>query len=257
MKTTHHFRSLLNLSCSLLASLWLVSPAREAPAPQPSTAEGIGPSESVDGGELLEKLTAERGEVIDRSDVGGLGFISKLVMEGNTVISEKPLRRALATDMEVVLASHPAANLADFLRVISDQLVSGYHNCGFPETKVEAEFDAKPEGGRIVVRIHEGPRYRMGKIQIESAGDTALNSDKLIEKLLEKPEAPSAGTLADILRESMDAYGYLLPQPEAETPEDLREALNQQDPTASSGIASGSNPGPRREHARCPTMGQL
>ena len=193
---------------------------------------GPGHPELVEVSEVLEKISAKRGEALGRRYVGGLGFISTLVLEGNTRVPEKKLRQALGMDMTVVLASHPAANLADFLPVIATQLERGYRYSGFPAAKVAVVFDPKRDGGRIVVTIREGPCYKMGKILVEGAKEVV--PEQLREKLFDKSgnEPPPAGTLAGVILESMAPHENLLPQPEASAAENLVEALKQQLPNA-------------------------
>jgi hypothetical protein len=191
---------------------------------------GPGHPELVEASELLEKIAAKRGEALGRRYVGSLGFISKLEFEGNSVFSASTLRRALARDVSVVLASHPAADLADFLPVIASQLTRGFRRAGLPDATVTAVFEPQPDGGRIVVRIHEGPRYRMGAIVIE--GTQTLDPETLRAKLLEKPGTPTTQALAGIVRETLGGYEQLLPQPETKATEELLESLNDQAPAA-------------------------
>jgi hypothetical protein len=203
---------------------------------------GPGHPELVAVSEVLEQISAHRGEALGRRYVGGLGFFSKLVLEGNTRVPAKKLRQALGMDMEVVLASHPAANLADFLPVIARQLERGYHHSGFPTATVAAVFDPKQDGGRIVVTIQEGPCYKMGKILVEGAKE--LVPDQLRDKLLDKSgdKAPPAGTLAAVILEAMVPHEKLLPQPEAKAAEELAESLNQQIPNLKWKASVGNAP---------------
>lgn len=197
---------------------------------------GPGQPELVEVSEVIEKIEAKRGEAVGRRYVGSLGFIRNLTFEGNASYPPAKLHDALAKDVAVVLASHPAADFADFLPVISRQLRLGYRCGGFPEATVEAVFDATREGGRIVVRIHEGPRVRMGEIRIEGA--KSLDPAKLRDKLLDTSDKLPAPTLVGMVRKIMTAQASLLPQPE--TPDETVEALNAQIPTAKIQIGAGN-----------------
>lgn len=162
--------------------------------------------------------------------VGNLGYFSKLVFEGNTIIPSAALRRGLTLDLEAVYASHPAAALADFLPTLGTRLTRGYLASGFPEAKVEAALVPGPEGDGICVWISEGPRYLMGKITLEGA--KTISADKLREMLLPRENVPKGPSLIAQVREIMDAHKDRLPAPDSKAAEEMLETLKQQDPTA-------------------------
>lgn len=145
--------------------------------------------------------------------VGELGSISRLVMEGNTTITETALRRALARDVEVIRASHPLADLAGLPPVIAGRLGEGYRNSGFPAAKVAVAVAGAGDDRHLVVRVTEGPRYRMGRIRIEGAND--IPADQLRALLLDEPGDPSPATvLAESVQEALAKHQALLPQPD-------------------------------------------
>jgi tetratricopeptide (TPR) repeat protein len=187
---------------------------------------GPGHPDLVDLTEALERIAAKRGEALGTRYVGSLGYFSKLVFEGNTLMPADVLRSGLNRDVETVYASHPAADLADFLTLLSRQITLGYLNSGFPGAKAEAVLDRTQDGSRILVRITEGPRFLKGKILVEGAKD--IDADKLCELLQANKDTPKARSLVGQIREVMTKEEKWLPKPESKAAKDMLDALNQQ-----------------------------
>lgn len=157
------------------------------------------------------------------------GFISRVEFDGNEAFSDGVLRRALAIDMTVLLASHPAAELSGYLAAISKQLTAGYRHEGFPDATAEAAVAPHAAGGPVVVHIHEGRRYVMGDIRIE--GTRELSPEKLRNKLMGESGTDSEQLLVDLIRGIMNENASALPkdpakepaEPAAEIPEERAE----------------------------------
>lgn len=188
---------------------------------------GPGHPELVDLTEALERIAAKRGEALGTRYVGSLGCFSKLVFEGNTIMPADVLRGGLTRDVETVYASHPAAELADFLPVLAKRLGGGYLNSGFPEATVDATLGCGKDGNRIIVRIHEGPRFLKGRILIE--GTKTIAEDALRELLLHKEDAAHKGpSVITEVRAIMASNEKWLPKPDSKAAEEMLEAINQQ-----------------------------
>jgi hypothetical protein len=232
---------------SLLGRAWAAADEPEKALPVLKEAAGmleklLGPGhpELVAVQQVLEALAVKRGETVGRRYVGDLGSSRKLVFEGNVTFSAEQLRKALAIDVGFVMASHPAAEFADFPAVIQRGLESGYFAAGFPKARVEVTRDVTRDAECLKVRITEGPRYRMGEIRIEGLQEVA--PDKLLQKLLVVAKDEDEGSLAGLLRKTMLEHKNLLPQPEVQAAEAAVEELNDQLPSFRQGFELGNVP---------------
>ncbi len=214
-----------SLMCIILAcGGWLLAPHVPAHAEMPPASAPESPA-------------GKRDDTTNTARVGNLGSTRKLVFEGNVTFSTAQLRQALARDGSYVLASHPSAKLAGLPPVIRNGLLAGYLGAGFPKTEVDVSPDPAPDNPSLVVRIKEGPRYRMGEIHIE--GTKEVDPDALRKKLLLAAKDQDDGTLAALLRKTMNQYYHLLPQPETPETDDTAEDAN--DPTPSPPMPVGAS----------------
>jgi hypothetical protein len=122
--------------------------------------------------------------------VGALGRPECLTFEGKTVFSQQQLRDALFGDFDVFLASRSPKPLNEYLALLSAKLEKGYRNVGFPTARVRASVST--DGGKVVLKIDEGPRYRDGGIRV--AGAKTVPVSKLIERLVNKHPPKDATT---------------------------------------------------------------
>jgi|GEM_PF-4054097 hypothetical protein len=128
--------------------------------------------------------------------VGPLGESARLSIEGPQTFTEGDIRRALRTDLDYLVASHPEATLAECLAALEDRVRAGYRDCGFPEVAVLARFDGA--AGRIVAKVTEGPRFRCGALQVKGLKSLPVAdfTRRLAEKLAPTSDqsTPAAGT---------------------------------------------------------------
>jgi hypothetical protein len=105
----------------------------------------------------------------------------RLEFEGVKLFPEKQLRIALALDLKYQVAARPSNRTGDFLDTLEKRLREGYLRSGCPDAVVAAMRDGRREA--VVVRVDEGPRFRMGKIRV--TGNTHVDSAPLIARLTE------------------------------------------------------------------------
>ena len=112
--------------------------------------------------------------------VGQMGSTKRLVFEGNQTFSADELSHGLRAHADWLLAAHPAAPLADFLKVTRTALERGYQRAGFPSVVVkEGRLEINPD--RLVFEIVEGPRYTAGTVTV--SGTKSIKPELIIEKL--------------------------------------------------------------------------
>lgn len=119
---------------------------------------------------------------IAADEVGALGDPARLDIEGAKSFASEDIKRALAGDVDFLLAAHPDAPLAEFLAALRDKALAGFRDAGFPDAAVEARVDAQI--GRVVVRVDEGPRFMCGAVRVEGA--RTAPAEKLVERLTQR-----------------------------------------------------------------------
>jgi hypothetical protein len=126
--------------------------------------------------------------------VGPLGESERLSIEGVQTFTEADIRRALRTDLDYLVASHPEATLAECLVALEDRVRTGYRSCGFPEAAVQARFGTA--AGRIDAKVTEGRRFRCGALEVKGlksipmADFTRRFAQKLAPEADQTTEAP-------------------------------------------------------------------
>jgi hypothetical protein len=98
--------------------------------------------------------------------VGALGDLARIEIRGARAVPADQVRRGLAGDRDVQLASTPTAPLDGFLRTTRTRLLVGYRHNGFPDPRVEV---AVGPGGGVVVDVVEGARCAAGGVRVEGA----------------------------------------------------------------------------------------
>jgi hypothetical protein len=104
-----------------------------------------------------------------------------LRFSGNATFPADELRRAVCADLDVIMASHAGAPLADYLTSTSEALRRGYLSEGFPNARMQVT--ANEEQGHLDVTIQEGPRYLAGDVQLEGA--ETISPERLTQWLTE------------------------------------------------------------------------
>jgi hypothetical protein len=133
--------------------------------------------------------------------VGNLGDPQRLVFEENAAFPNPLLCGALRSSLDYVLLAQPNSPLPDLLEALPKLLVAGYRNAGFGEAQVAARHDTNRQ--RLVITIHEGPRYRCGALKVTGAKDlpVKLLVDRLRQEL-SPTNMPSTQPGSDLLAEA-------------------------------------------------------
>ncbi len=110
--------------------------------------------------------------------------IKEIVFEGNVAYKDKKLKKLIKTSEKGFLSwltSSGELNREN-LRLDTARLAAFYHNNGFINAKVaEPIIEFKEDWIFITIKIQEGKRYKVGKIDI--TGDLILEKDKLFQGL--------------------------------------------------------------------------
>ncbi|MEQ8785444.1 MAG: hypothetical protein RIC55_04065 [Pirellulaceae bacterium] len=117
--------------------------------------------------------------------VGDLCHPSRIVVRGAADFTEEQIRQALFDDLEVLLAAHPCAPLAEYPHVIRRRLTAGYEANGYRDATISTSFDRQQQ--RITVDVEEGKQHLSGEIVIEGAKQ--LDVEQLVQRLTQPQSA--------------------------------------------------------------------
>lgn len=107
--------------------------------------------------------------------------IKKITFDGNSAYDSKKLKKLMETDEKGFfswLTSSGDLNREELQQDIY-QLTAFYHNSGYAEARIgEPEIEYRGEWIYILIKINEGPRFKMGRIDL--AGDFIVPEEELI-----------------------------------------------------------------------------
>jgi len=115
---------------------------------------------------------------------GGRLLIKKISFEGNKAISESELRDQIATKEEWVFSFITNRGVLDRDILTNDvAILSQYYNDnGYVEHKIDDPVLLRARDGlEVVFRIHEGPQYRVGKVEI--GGELILDGKEMLKSV--------------------------------------------------------------------------
>jgi hypothetical protein len=138
------------------------------------------------GASLLTLAGGARGAEPEGPRVDRLGSRDRLVIEGAESFSAEELKSKLFLNFDFLLAGHPRGPRKEYLAAVERCLLAGYRRCGFPNVRVKAELD--PDGGKVRVKVVEGPRYVCGAVRVVGAKKVA--AEKLRRWLTSARAAP-------------------------------------------------------------------
>lgn len=117
---------------------------------------------------------------------GGRLLIKRISFEGNKAFSESELKDQIGTKQEWLFSFITNRGVLDRDMLTNDVALLGqfYNDNGYVENKVDDPVILRGRDGlELVFRIHEGPQYRVGKVEIGGEliddGKKMLNSVKL------------------------------------------------------------------------------
>jgi len=111
-------------------------------------------------------------------------LIKHIIFEGNSAYTDKKLKKMMKTSEKGFfswMTSSGELNGEDLDQDVA-KLSAFYYNNGYIQTKVgEPQIEYKENRIDIKIKIDEGPRFRVGKVDI--TGDLVLPEEELLEKL--------------------------------------------------------------------------
>ncbi|HXG53429.1 MAG TPA: outer membrane protein assembly factor BamA [candidate division Zixibacteria bacterium] len=195
------------------------------------TAFGVTPRTILDrnkvaeGVEKVRKLYVEQGYVNAKVDYaisvesnnqavvtldvveGNRLLIKKISFEGNRVFSESELKGLMSTKEEWLLSFITNRGVLDRDVLTNDIAIlnNHYYDHGYIDHKIdEPVILRRRDGLELVIRVHEGPQYRVGKVEI--GGDLIEDGEKMLQRVKITPGQIFRGSR---LREDVTALGDL------------------------------------------------
>ncbi|MCP4686997.1 MAG: outer membrane protein assembly factor BamA, partial [Desulfobacterales bacterium] len=110
--------------------------------------------------------------------------VQRIDFVGNEAYSDDELEDLIETSVESFLSWITSAGELDRDNLDQDiaRLNAFYHNNGYIQTRISTpEIEFKEEGIDITIKISEGPRFKVGKVEI--VGDLVLPAEYLMEKI--------------------------------------------------------------------------
>jgi len=148
-------------------------------------------------------------------------WIKKITFEGNSAYSDRNLKKLMKTSEKGFfswITSSGDLSQEDLERD-ADRIAAFYHNNGYIQAKVgDPQVDFKPDGIYVTIKIDEGRRFKVGKVDI--TGDIILTKEELEKKLkISKQEYYSREVvrndvlaLADLYSDQGYAYADIIPK---------------------------------------------
>lgn len=132
----------------------------------------------------LKTLDNNQADLTFLIDEGPKLYVTDITFEGNRAYSDKALKKEM--DLSEKGFFYWLTSSGDLDRVTLDQdiarLKAFYNNSGYINARIgEPQVDIQDEGIRIIIKIDEGDRYKLGQVDI--AGDLIVPKEELLEQL--------------------------------------------------------------------------
>ncbi len=152
--------------------------------------------------------------------------IEKIEFAGNTAYSSKKLRGLMSTSEKGIFSWITSSGDLNQEKLAQDtaKLTSFYHNNGYIQARIgEPEIRFEEESITIIIRVVEGPRFKVGKVNM--AGDLILPEKQLLATVkISEEEFYNRDTLrkdvialTDIYSDEGYAYAEIIPNIDEDT----------------------------------------
>lgn len=147
--------------------------------------------QSVEITPTVSKLARNRVAIDVKIEEGKSTKIVDIEFEGNEKYSDRKLRRQMSLSEQTIFSWLTKSNRFNEEKFAKDmeRVTEFYQNNGYFEARVlDTQIDTNEDKTKqtITVKVHEGPRYRWGKVQIE--GDTREVAKEDLYKMLKMKE---------------------------------------------------------------------
>ncbi|MCJ7773849.1 MAG: outer membrane protein assembly factor BamA, partial [Desulfobacterales bacterium] len=137
----------------------------------------------------ITELDKNQADVEFEIEEGNQLKIKEIIFEGNKEYPSKRLKKLIGTDEKGFFSFLTGSGELDKEELSQDstRIASFYRNNGYIKVRIgEPEIEFKEEGIFITIKIAEGPRFKVGEVDI--IGDFVIAKEELIEKIKIKNE---------------------------------------------------------------------
>jgi outer membrane protein insertion porin family len=161
----------------------------------------------------LDRISDREVNVIFQIDEGDRFEVTEIQVVGNKGLTAKQIKDVLDT-RELLLFFFFGTLKRENLRRDMDRVRALYLDHGYLDIRVDepqVEVDRKARKLKIVIRVAEGPQYKVGTVRV--AGNKVFSDEEILKAISTKPGAifSRAGVQRDVLliTESYSTLGYL------------------------------------------------
>ena len=161
----------------------------------------------------LERVSGREVNVIFQIEEGDRFEVTDIGVVGNKGLTAKQVKDVMETRERFLYFFFGTLKREDLRRDL-DRIRALYLDHGYLDVKVEepqVEVDRRAHRVKIVLRVSEGPQYRVGKVQV--SGSRVFRDEEILRGLSTKPEGvfSRAGVQRDVLNvtEAYSQLGYL------------------------------------------------
>lgn len=161
----------------------------------------------------VQKVSEQAVDVTFKIEEGPKLKVKEIRVVGAKGLKEKQIKKRMATKERFLLFFGGTLKREELKRDL-DRIKAFYMDNGYLDVKVEEpkiELDAAKNGLRVVLRVEEGPQFRLGEVSV--SGNTLFSSEQILGALrLKKGAIFSREALQAEILQLTDAYatrGYL------------------------------------------------
>jgi outer membrane protein insertion porin family len=161
----------------------------------------------------LDRISDREVNVIFQIDEGDRFEVTSIEVQGNKGLTAKEITEVMETRVRFLYFFFGTLKREDLRRDL-DRVRALYLDHGYLEVKVDepqVEVDRKARHVKIVLRVAEGPQYKVGKVQV--TGNRVFRDDEILGAVQTKPGGifSRAGVQRDVLAltEIYSQIGYL------------------------------------------------
>ena len=132
----------------------------------------------------IQPLENEQADLVFAIQEGQKIWIKEITFEGNSAYNDRKLKKLMKTSEKGLLSwftSSGDLSWEDLDRDV-DNIAAFYSNNGYIKSKVsDPQVEYKPDGIYVNLKVEEGPRFKVGRVDID--GDIILTREELLEKV--------------------------------------------------------------------------
>lgn len=133
--------------------------------------------------EIIPKKGASK--LVFKIEEGSKSYVESIEIKGNKAFSDRKIKAQMKIkEKNFLLLRWEAPFSEELVKEDVERIKEFYESEGFLEAQVDYEVVKRGAANKVVLYIKEGPRYKLGKVEIN--GNKLYAYSELVEKILEK-----------------------------------------------------------------------